>query len=98
MPQSQYLVKPGDTLLNIAESHDRSVQQIRQLNNLNSNIIYVGQMLRIPTSTATYTVQQGDTLLTISDRFQVSSIYRMTLLLGNWNCYIHWRGSYVGYV
>ncbi|MDQ0483449.1 LysM peptidoglycan-binding domain-containing protein [Guptibacillus hwajinpoensis] len=71
MPQSQYFVKPGDTLLNIAETHDRSVQQIRQLNNLNSNIIYVGQMLRIPTSTATYTVQQGDTLLTISDRFQV---------------------------
>ena len=70
MSQSQYWVKPGDTLLKIAESHNRSVDHIKQMNQLNSNIIYVGQMLRIPSSAATYTVQQGDTLLSISERFQ----------------------------
>ncbi|MGB8001075.1 MAG: LysM peptidoglycan-binding domain-containing protein [Anaerobacillus sp.] len=71
MSQSQYLVKPGDTLLKIADSHNRSVDHIKQMNQLNSNIIYVGQMLRIPSSAATYTVQQGDTLLSISERFQI---------------------------
>ncbi len=73
MPQNQYRVKPGDTLLRIADSHNQSVNELKQINQLNSNIIYVGQMLRIPSATdyPSYTVQPGDTLLSISDRFQI---------------------------
>lgn len=71
MPVRQYMVKPGDTLLKIADSHNRSVDAIKETNHLTSNVIYVGQMLRIPTDSKPYEVQRGDTLLTIADRFHV---------------------------
>ncbi|HLR37381.1 MAG TPA: glucosaminidase domain-containing protein [Chitinophagaceae bacterium] len=43
-----YKVKRGDTLYQLAQKNDTSVQSIRQLNHLNSNTIRVGQRLKIP--------------------------------------------------
>ncbi|WP_377889629.1 LysM peptidoglycan-binding domain-containing protein [Alkalihalobacillus sp. R86527] len=71
MPENHYMVKPGDTLLSIADSYNRSVSDIKDNNALPSNIIYVGQMLRIPSDSTAYEVQRGDTLLTIAERFQI---------------------------
>ncbi|MGX7196414.1 LysM peptidoglycan-binding domain-containing protein [Enterococcus olivae] len=43
----QYQVKQGDSLWQIAQSHNTSVSQLRSLNNLNSDTIYVGQTLKV---------------------------------------------------
>jgi membrane-bound lytic murein transglycosylase D len=44
----RYKVKRGDTLLIIASRYGMTLNKIRQLNNLKTNEIYVGQVLKIP--------------------------------------------------
>ncbi len=71
-----YTVTRGDTLYSIANSYNMSVDQLKQLNNLTSNTIQVGQTLKIigtaPKSAQiqalTYTVQPGDSLYSIAQR------------------------------
>jgi len=43
-----YLVKPGDSLYRISLKYNVPVNSIKETNNLNSNMIYVGQKLEIP--------------------------------------------------
>lgn len=45
-----YKVKSGDTLSQIAERHKTSVAKIKKLNGLKSDMIRVGQILKIPTN------------------------------------------------
>lgn len=48
-----YVVKPGDTLSNIARNHGTTVQAIVEANSIaNPNFIFVGQVLVIPGATA----------------------------------------------
>lgn len=46
----EYRIQPGDTLSEIAARHSVSISQIRQANELNGDVIRVGQVLRIPRS------------------------------------------------
>ena len=46
-PGSTYTVKKGDTLWNIAKKYNTSVSNLKNINNLKSNIIKVGQVLKI---------------------------------------------------
>ncbi len=70
-----YAVKPGDTLYKIAVNHGTTVDTITSLNNLNSTMIYPGDVLQLPDSgqtpgsTQQYTVQPGDTLYLISKAY-----------------------------
>lgn len=84
---SRYTVRRGDNLSQIARQHNLSVSSLRQANNMNGNLINIGQQLIIPrgaTATQlaqqpvikpapkqTYTVQSGDSLYSISRRFNV---------------------------
>ncbi len=43
-----YEVKPGDKLEKIARSYNTSVKEIKELNSLSNDRIYVGQKLKIP--------------------------------------------------
>ncbi len=43
-----YTVKKGDTLYNIAKKYNVSVDEIKTLNNLSSNVLSIGQKLTIP--------------------------------------------------
>jgi LysM repeat protein len=43
----RYKVKRGDTLLNIASRHGMTLNKMRHLNNLKTNEIYVGQVLKV---------------------------------------------------
>jgi len=43
-----YLVKPGDSLYRISLKYNVTINSIKETNNLNSNMIYVGQKLEIP--------------------------------------------------
>lgn len=75
-----YVVKRGDTLSGIAKKYGVTVQQLVNINNIsNSNYIYVGQVLTIPTNSnqndlghMLYKVRRGDTLYQISRRYNVS--------------------------
>jgi len=44
-----YKVRPGETLEKIATAHHTKVDRIKKLNDLNSDLIVVGQELKIPT-------------------------------------------------
>jgi LysM repeat protein len=43
-----YRVKPGDSLEKIARSHKTAVEKIRKLNDLDQDLIVIGQELKIP--------------------------------------------------
>lgn len=74
-----YTVKAGDSLWGISRTYGTTVNNLKQINNLSSNVIYVGQVLKLkqqsnstsnqtPQSTTdTYTVQSGDTLWGIAN-------------------------------
>ncbi|OIJ12794.1 peptidoglycan endopeptidase [Anaerobacillus arseniciselenatis] len=47
-PASKYRVQAGDTLWLISKAHHTSVAQLKAANNLTSNIIQPGQLLKIP--------------------------------------------------
>lgn len=68
-----YTVKSGDTLYSIANRYGVDVDKIKTLNNLSSNILSVGQMLKIPdTLVSTYVVKKGDTLWSIARENNIS--------------------------
>ena len=78
-----YTVQSGDTLSSIADNHGTSWEALAQINHLsNPSLIYVGQVLQLssnnnasqpqssPSASAdSYTVQSGDTLSGIAQRF-----------------------------
>ena len=76
-----YTVKSGDNLYSIAKKYNTSVDEIKKLNYLTSNNLYVGQVLRIPEMYSNdivlpnyinYTVKKGDTLYSIAKNYGVS--------------------------
>lgn len=86
-----YTVKRGDNLYNIASRYNTSVSAITSLNNLSSNNLSIGQVLKIPSSTSntpsstTYVVRSGDNLYSIARRFNttVDAIKRKNNLTSN---------------
>lgn len=67
-----YVIQPGDTLWNIAQEYQSSVEDIVDANGLfDSNQITVGQAIVIPIVGQFYFVQPGDSLWSISNRYQI---------------------------
>lgn len=65
-----YTVKPGDSLYRIALANNVTVDQLKKYNNLTSDILSVGQKIRIPSATQTvYVVKVGDSLWSIANRY-----------------------------
>jgi membrane-bound lytic murein transglycosylase D len=68
-----YLVKKGDNLYVIAKSFNTTVQEIKRLNKLQSNMLNVGQRLIIqsgtPEDAILYTVKSGDTPYKIATKY-----------------------------
>ena len=70
-----YIVQKGDTLYSISRAYNVSVEELKKANNLTSNTLSIGQKLIIPNNEEdyeTYIVQKGDTLYSISKKFNVS--------------------------
>ena len=67
-----YIVQKGDTLWIIANKYKVTVNKLKEINNLSSNLITVGQKLIIPGNMKEYIVQKGDTLYAISRKFNTT--------------------------
>ena len=81
-----YIVKSGDSLWKIANSYGISVDRLKSVNNLKSDVLSVGQKLLIPVSDTSveeveppisssgvsYVVVKGDNLYSIANKYGVS--------------------------
>lgn len=69
-----YVVKSGDSLYSIARKYNTTVDEIKRLNNLTSNLLSIWQVLKIPSgsSTNTYVVKSGDNLYSIARKYQIT--------------------------
>ena len=73
-----YTVKAGDSLYAIANKYGMSVDELKDLNNLTSNLLIIGQRLRIKkgineeNTGETYTVVKGDNLYQIALKFDTT--------------------------
>ncbi len=72
-----YTVQRGDNLYNIAREYNTTVNEIKNINGLISDVLQIGQVLQIPQSgmrnkKITYTVEHGDTIFSIAARNNLS--------------------------
>ncbi len=86
LPDNSYIVQKGDSLYGIARKFNVSINDLIDVNNLTSNVISIGQMLKIPSlEEQVYTVKAGDNLWSIAKIFQttVDSIIKKNNLISN---------------
>lgn len=72
---AEYNVQSGDSLWKIADKYEVSVDQLKELNQLDSDLIFPNQKLTIDketNQTDSYTVQKGDSLSKIAGKFNIS--------------------------
>lgn len=82
--ENYYIVKSGDTLYGIARKYNMTVDELKRLNNLSSNALTINQRLLIKKDNSTgetipstsnydtYTVVRGDSLWSISKKYNTS--------------------------
>ena len=89
---SYHVVRPGDTLWDIARAHQVSTQDLKRWNNLNSPRIHPGHALRLHADTLEashvtwreHRVRRGETLSTIAQRYGTTVAVLMEMnRLGN---------------
>jgi len=64
-----YIVKSGDSLWSIANKYGTSVDKLKDINKLNSNLLSLGMKLLVPKSSNEYIVKSGDTLYSIASKY-----------------------------
>lgn len=67
-----YIVVKGDNLYSIARKFNTTQDELMKINNLSSNLLSIGQTLKIPTNNQTYTVVKGDSLYSIANKFNTT--------------------------
>ena len=71
-----YTVRRGDSLEQIARAFNTTINNIKEINNLTSNVLRVGQKLEIQSlkfeGISSYTVQKGDTPFSIARAFKMN--------------------------
>ena len=95
----EVVVKPGETLSEIAERYGTSVQRLMQLNGLRSpQDLWAGSRIQVPgaggsnAGSGNYTVKPGETLSEIAERYG-TSVQRLMQLNGLRSAQDLWAGS-----
>lgn len=78
--EGYYIVKKGDSLWSIASKNNTTVDNIKKLNNLSSNNLSVGQVLKLSydakkediKESNIYTVKKGDSLWLIANKYETT--------------------------
>ena len=75
--ESYYTVERGETMYSIARQYNMTVDQLQEMNNLNSTKLYTGQKLRVKQVEVSagddeYIVKEGDTLYSIAQQFDTT--------------------------
>ena len=72
--KNTYVVQKGDTLYKIAQKYNTTVNKLKEINNLTSDILKIGQVLKIDLETLTkeYVVQKGDSLYKIAQKYNTT--------------------------
>jgi LysM repeat protein len=73
--ENVYVVQKGDSLYSISNKYNTTVNEIKTLNNLTSNLLSIGQKLKIPGSVVSensYFVQKGDSLYSIANKYNTT--------------------------
>lgn len=84
-----HIVKKGDSLYSIAKTYNTSVDKLKEINNLTSNALAIGQVLKLPSSNASenvvYTVKKGDSLYSIAREYgtTVDAIKKLNNITSN---------------
>lgn len=82
-----YIVISGDSLYSIAKRYGVSVDELKRVNNKTSNLLTIGESLKIPLDNQNnyYTVKSGDSLWSISQKFNttVDNLKRLNNLNSN---------------
>jgi len=84
-----YIVKKGDSLYSIARTYNTSVDKLKEINNLTSNALAIGQVLKLPSSNVSenvvYTVKKGDSLFSIAREYgtTVDAIKKLNNITSN---------------
>lgn len=79
-PEDTYTVKSGDSLYKIATKYNTTVDELKRINNLTTNILSIGQILKLPVTTTdtstsdvvNYTVKSGDSLYKIALQYNTT--------------------------
>ncbi len=95
VPAATYIVAKGDTLYSIARRYGTTVVEIMRVNGLQSDLLYVGQVLSIASPSTTgspfgpagyvvHTVVRGDTIFSLARRYgtTVEAIVQANRLTG----------------
>lgn len=69
-----YIVQSGDSLWSIAKQYNTTANEIKEYNNLTSNLLSIGQQLLIPQTEdyITYYVKSGDNLYDLAKEYNTS--------------------------
>ena len=76
--ENYYIVKAGDSLWSISKKYGISVDKLKDINNLDSNLLSIGQKLLVKDTSSSedvgvyYTVKAGDTLYGIAKSYGLS--------------------------
>ena len=76
--ENYYIVQSGDSLWSISKKFGISVDKLKDINNLNSNLLSIGQKLLVKDTSSSddvgvyYTVKAGDTLYGIANEYGLS--------------------------
>lgn len=95
---TKYTVQKNDTLYALASRFNTTVDELKRINNLSSNTLYIGQELLVPTTDSIededydiYVVQKGDSLwliannygVTVDDLVKINNLSNLTLHVGD---------------
>ena len=74
--EEYYIVQKGDTLYSISKKFQMKIEELKELNNISSDTLQVGQVLiingnKMPDNNQTYIVKKGDSLWGISKKYNI---------------------------